>query len=347
MRLFLATAALCAYSALAQYQDAYDYDDELEARDARDAVWEAAHGGKAPSYRGFEDMAQHYPGHPVKSFGSKHNARDIADENGLGDDDGFIDATANLANNFVRAVKGAYDHVGSKAEEAVKHAKAQAGYDEDDWRQLQKGRHGDADRKGKHFAGYGEGGSWKFDRRDLAEDDEYDDDEDFSIYAHDVESEFGESEIDWDPSTRYSDDGNTRLTERDVAADDEDEPVAVAFDADDEEEEFPDPKLQLEQEFDEGLDDSSEGGLFQRDAEAFNFFGFSGKKDEHKLPDQAEFDARKKGMKHVFARDGGLNPDDDELDGAYDPISEDPNLTDEEFYGADEVEKRSMRDYME
>ena len=333
MRFFLAAAVLCASTALAQFESD-DYDDELQARDARNAVWRAAHGGKAPNYRGFEDMAQHYPGHPGKSFGMRHHARDVDDEDDIGDEEGFIDATSNFANNVARAVKGAYDHVGHKAEEAVKHAKAKAGH-QDDWRQFQQG--GQRGGRGPH------GGSWN-NPRDVDDEAEFDEDESSDIFARDVADDDDEFEysqdIDWDPSTTGEDDEDAQLAERDVE-DDADEPAATAFDDDDEE--LPDPKLQLEQEFDEGLVERDEDGegIFERDAEAFNFYG-RGKGRDHERPNHAEFEAWKKGMRHVFARDSGLDPEDEDLDGAYDPISDDPNLTDEEFYGdAEELEKRS------
>ena len=345
MRLLLAAAALCAYTALAQSSDDFEDYDDIEARDARDAVWQSAHGGKMPDYRGFEEMAQHQPGHPW-NFGAKHHARDDEDEDGLGDADGFIDATSNFASNVARAVKGAYQHVGHKAEEAVEHAKAKAGY-EHDWRQFTKGGSRNSPR------------DVELEDDDDVEHVEDDDEESPSLAARDVEDEYEDEEIDWDPSTRYDEDYDgpelaerdleddeeesevADLAERDAEDDDEDEPAATAFDDDDED--VVDPKLQLEQEFDEGIDESEQPDLVERDAEAeaepFNFFGFGGGRKGGQPDRDDEHDAWKKGMKHVFARDSGLDPEDEELDGAYDPISEDPNLTDAEFYGGAEADE--------
>lgn len=432
MRFVLATALLCACTALAQdYDGSDDYDQDLQARDARDQVWKAAHGhgGPPPQYRGFQEMAHKYPGHPLKSFGAKH-PRDVEDENGLGDDEGFIDDdTAGFANNVARSIRNAYKHVGNKAEESVQHAKAKAGYHDG----------------GKHFGGYGHGGPWKVGPRDVEDENDdpevweegFDDDEEPSLAARDVEDEPEEGEVDWNPDPAdfdmeddddddddedddelakrdvdedeevdwnpdpadfdmgdddeddeddelakrdaddeeevdwnpdpadfdLEDDGEDvpELAERDVEEDEDEEdedvendadaPALTAFDDDDED--LPDPKLQLEEEFDEGLNErDEEGGLLERDAEpeAFNFFGFGGKKDDHKRPGfgrggHAEHDAMKKGMKHVFARDSGLDPEDDSLEGAYDPISEDPNLSDEEFYAEeDEADEDEVED---
>lgn len=426
MRFVLATALLCACTAFAQdYDGSDDYDQELEARDARDQVWKAAHGhgGPPPQYRGFQEIVHNYPGHPLKSFGAKH-PRDVEDENGLGDDEGFIDDTAGFANNVARSIRNAYKHVGNKAEESVQHAKAKAGY-----------RNG-----GNHFAGYGYGGPWKLGPRDAEDENDkpevweegFDDDEEPSLAARDVADEVEEGEVDWnadpadfdmedededddelaerdvdedeevdwnpdpadfdmeeddeddelakrdakdeeevdwnpdpaefDMEDDYEDDF-PELAERDAEEEDEDEdedvendadaPALAAFD-DDDNEDLPDPKLQLEEEFDEGINErDEEGSLFERDAEpeAFNLFGFGGKHDDHKRPGfgggggHAADEAMKKGMKHVFVRDSGFDPEDDSLEGAYDPISEDPNLSDEDFYaGEDEADEDEVED---
>lgn len=339
MRLFLAVAVLCAYRALAQYEYDEDDSDEIEARDVRDSVWQAAHGGsKGSTYRGFEEMAQGYPGHPLKAYGTQHHhPRDVGDESGLGDEDGFIDSAASFANNFARAVK-------DKANEAVKHAKAKAGYDDEDndWRHLQWGPHGVGQHhgagkwpQGQHSAGYGHGEPWKVSKRDV--EDDYDDDvvEDATDGEFDDDSGLVErdvaAEIDWDPSTRY--DNGPQLAERDPKDDESAAPVDAAFDHDDED--LPDPKLQMEEEFDRGLVERGEDGIYERDAEAepFTFFGWAGKHDEHKGAGHDEHDAWKKGMKQIYARDGGVVPEnDDDLEDAYDPAAEDPNTSDKEFY---------------
>lgn len=351
MRLFLAGAVLCATTALAQYE--HDEDNELEARDVRNSVWKAAHGGDRPSYHGFEEMAEHYPGHPVKAFGAKHHARDVEDEAGLGDEEGFIDSAASFANNIARAIKSAKDHVGKKAKESVKHAKAKAGHEavdeddhEDEDRPFQWGPPGVRKHHGAgEWAKDGEfpdfGFATKHHARDVEEegdDAEVDYDGDSSVFRRDAGAEEFEDDIDWDPSTRYDDDyEGSPLAERGLGDVEEDEPAATAFD---DEEEFVDPKLELEQEFDDGVEERDEEGLFERDAEPepepFNFFGWGGKKDAHKGDNHDEQEAWKKGMKHVFARDGGLDPEeeDDDVEGAYDPIAEDPSLTDDEFYAA-------------
>lgn len=243
MRLILATAVLSACTALAQYDLGNDvWEDESELQ-ARDAAWGHAHGGPAPSYRGFEEMAQNYPGHPAKAMGKKHHARS---EDG-DEEDGWFEWAGEFPNNVARAVKGAYGQASHKAEEAVEHAKAKARYHEDE----------------HHGQNWGQR-HWARDAEDEELEDEHNEDD-------------GYWEIDWDPSTTFEegDPDAHKLSARDIdddlEAESNDDPSEVAFD--DDEQDLPDPKLEMESLYDGGLDerdvDDNEfaDAMFARDAE--------------------------------------------------------------------------------
>lgn len=367
MRFSLAAAALCVCAALAQIEDDAIYNDEIQARDARDAVWKGAHGGPAPSYRGFNEMAHGYPGHPAEGFGGRRQPRDVETDEEEGDEDGFIDTTADFANNVARAVKGAYDHIGSKADEAIRKAK-------DGPQQGWKPAGVRFGAKDKQYTGRGGGHPGRLHRRHVEDDgaqvdeadydgdnfkgDDYEGNDYGELSERDVED--NDQEIDWDPSTRNTDDAEgSTLAERDIEGEDddfeefagngfddlerrdvkdlEDDPSTTAFDT--ENEDIPDPKLQLEEEFDAGVEETGEPTLAERDAEPFNFFGF-GEKDDRKGWKQSEKEAWKKGVKHIHARDTGSELNDDTLEGALDGAD---NLDDNDASeGDDEIGKRAV-----
>ena len=304
MRFFLAAAVLSACTAFAQLDNTDEtWDDESDIQ-ARDAARGPAHGGQV--YRGFEEMAHHYPGHPLKAHGAKHGAKHHA-RSDEGEDESWLDQASEYVENVARAVKGQPSRPGGKG--PAKHPNHKPG-------NLPGGqRGGPRGNVNQHWARDAEDLDDEVDEE--GDDIDYEDDESASTLAARGEPEDEEidwnpetryenedapvlsardvsedDEIDWNPETRYTDDFEASpLSARDLLDDDEDsgEPDAASEAIiNDTEEDIADPKLELESEFDAGVQ--------ERDVEP---------EDDD---DDDEFEALKAGMKHMFARDAGVDP---------------------------------------